>query len=509
MSTGQRSAEAATMPSAVAAPNPSRKWWILTAVGVGTFMSALDASVVNTMLPIMGRALGSGIATIEWIVTAYLLVVSALLLGVGRLGDVRGHKTVYLSGFAVFVLSSALCGAAPSAGALIAFRVLQGVGAAMLFANSPAILTKSFPSTERGRALGLQAMMTYMGLTAGPALGGWLTSVFGWRSIFYINVPVGVVAIAMSARFIPREAPAARHERFDVAGGALFAFGLSALLLALNQGHVWGWYSPSVLALLGVAAILLVMFVRLEGRVQSPMLDLRLFQSRTFSAATASAVLNFVCVYSIVFVLPFYLIRGRGLGPAQVGLLMTSQPVVMAVVAPLSGTLSDRIGSRLLSTLGMGLLGVGLLLLARLGPDSELHLVVVALAVVGLGAGLFGSPNNSALMGAAPRNRQGIAAGILASARNVGMVLGVGLAGAVFTSVLARMGDAPSALFTAARASFLVAAVVAAAGVAVSMVRTGVQGSGGRVQELQRDQEAGIRDQKGLLGESSLPRGSS
>ncbi|HEX6966658.1 MAG TPA: MFS transporter, partial [Gemmatimonadaceae bacterium] len=403
-------------------------------------------------------------------VTAYLLVVSALLLGVGRLGDMRGHKTVYLAGFAVFVIGSALCGASPSAETLIAFRALQGIGAAMLFASSPAILTKSFPSTERGRALGLQAMMTYLGLTTGPSLGGGLTSVFGWRAIFYINVPVGALAMALSLHFIPRERPSGRHERFDVAGAALFATGLTALLLALNQGHDWGWNSAAVIALLVVAALVLAVFVRLESRIESPMLDLRLFQSRLFSASTASAVLNYICVYTVVFILPFYLIQGRGLGPARAGLVMTAEPIVMVVAAPLSGALSDRIGSRLLSTGGMAILGVGLLLLARLGAESPLTAIIVALAVVGLGTGIFGSPNNSALMGSAPRDRQGIAAAMLATARNVGMVLGVGLAGAVFTSVLTHHHGA-TPLYAAARASFIAAAIVAAVGTVTSLTR--------------------------------------
>ena len=434
-------------------------------------MSALDGSVVNTMLPVIGRELGAEVATIEWVVAAYLLVVSALLLGVGRLADMYGHKTVYLTGFVVFVASSAMCGAATSAGALIGFRAMQGIGASMLYASSPAILTKNFPSSERGRALGLQAMMTYLGLTTGPSLGGWLTSVLGWRSIFYINVPVGALATALSLHFIPRERPGARREPFDLSGGALFALGLTALLLALNQGHVWGWGSPRVVILLAGAAAVLAAFVRLEARSASPMLDLRLFHNRLFSASTASAVLNYICVYSVIFILPFYLIRGRGLGPAEAGLLMTAEPIVMVVAAPLSGALSDRIGSRLLSTTGMAILGIGLLLLARLGPHSPAGAIVTALGTVGLGTGIFGSPNNSALMGAAPRDRQGIAAAILATARNVGMVLGVGLAGAVFTSMLARDLITSTSLFHAARASFLAAAIVAAVGTVMSMVR--------------------------------------
>jgi EmrB/QacA subfamily drug resistance transporter len=449
-----------------------RKWLVLAAVGVGTFMSALDGSVVNTTLPLIRRAFGSDVATVEWVVTIYLLVVSGLLLSFGRLGDLRGHKVMYVSGFAVFVGSSALCGLAPSVESLVAFRAVQALGAAMLFANGPAILTGNFPAAQRGQALGLQATMTYLGLTAGPALGGFLAGRFGWRSVFYINVPVGVLALALSARFIPRDRPAERSGRFDVAGAGAFLLGLMTLLLALNQGHDWGWTSAPVLGLLAAAAAFGSIFVAIESRVASPMLDLRLFSSRIFSTSTASAVLNYICLYSIAFLMPFYLIQGRGLGPAQAGLILTAQPLVMAVAAPLSGTLSDRIGSQLLSTAGMAILGIGLLLLARLGSESSFGQVAGALVVVGIGIGIFISPNTSALMGAAPRNRQGIAAGVLATARNVGMVLGVGLAGAIFTTVVARglAGD-PASLFTAVRLSFVVAAGVGFLGAVVSAAR--------------------------------------
>jgi EmrB/QacA subfamily drug resistance transporter len=343
----------------------------------------------------------------------------------------------------------------------------------MLFANSPAILTKNFPAVQRGRALGLLAMMTYLGLTVGPSLGGWLTVELGWRAVFYVNVPVGGLALALAWRFIPMDPAHGGADRFDFAGAALFTAGLVSLLLGLNQGHAWGWGSPPILALLVLSAGLLAAFVVLELRVSSPMLDLRLFRSRPFSAATASALMNYVCVYSIAFLLPFYLIQGRGLTPARAGLLFTAQPLVMAVAAPLSGTFSDRIGSRLPGTLGMAVLAAGLYLLSRLGPEAPLRQVALGLAVAGLGTGTFVSPNNSQLMGSAPRERQGIAAGILATARNVGMVLGVGLAGAVFTTVLAR-GQAHgsgTALYDAVGAGFLVAAGVAGLGALTSAVR--------------------------------------
>jgi EmrB/QacA subfamily drug resistance transporter len=450
-----------------------RKWWVLLSVGVGTFMSALDGSVVNTVLPVVNRSFDSQVASVEWVVTVYLLVVSGLLLTFGRLGDLRGHKVIYAFGFVVFVLGSALCGNAPTVGALIGFRAFQALGAAMLFASSPAILTKNFPPTQRGQALGLQATMTYLGLTAGPSLGGWLTSQFGWRAVFYINVPVGLLALLLCLRFIPRDIAQKNAERFDMLGALTFIGGLVALLLGLNQGHAWGWASPALLALLVVALLLLSAFLITERRVPYPMLDLSLFQRRLFSAAAASAVLNYICLYSITFLMPFYLIQGRGLNTAQAGVLLTAQPLIMAVAAPLSGTLSDRIGSRLPGTLGMLILAIGLFFLSGLGPGTSWGSVALALATAGLGTGIFISPNNSALMGAAPRHRQGIAAGTLATARNVGMVLGVGLAGAILTTVLGNNpGNASGiALFTGIKDGFLAATGVAVMGALTSVVR--------------------------------------
>lgn len=455
------------------APAPGR-WWVLLAIGAGTFMAALDGSVVNTTLPVIRAAFGASVADVEWVVTVYLLVLSSLLLGFGRLGDLHGHRRVYLTGFGLFIAGSALCGLSPSAPALVAFRALQALGAAMLSSNSPAILTKSFPAVERGRALGLQATMTYLGLTAGPSLGGWLAEHVGWRMIFYINLPVGLAALALSARFVPRDRPEGRAPPFDLPGSAAFTVGLVTLLLALNQGHAWGWTSPGVLALLAAGALALAGFVALERRAPHPMLDLGLFRNPLFGGATASAIFNYMCVFSVLFLMPFYLIQGRGLSASQAGLLLTAQPLIMAAVAPISGALSDRIGTRTPAGLGMATLALGLVLLARLGMDVPHSQIALALAVTGLGTGAFISPNNSALMGAAPRARQGTAAGVLATARNVGMVLGVGLAGAIFTTVLAHAepGD-PAALFAGVRAAFQVAAGLAAAGCAIAFARGG------------------------------------
>jgi EmrB/QacA subfamily drug resistance transporter len=450
-----------------------RKWWVLIAIGTGTFMSALDASVVNTVLPLIRDAFKSNVANIEWVVTIYLLLVSGLLLTFGRLGDLRGHKSVYVWGFAIFVLSSALCGLASSALLLVSFRAIQAFGAAMLSSNSPAILTGNFPDSQRGQALGLSATMTYLGLTAGPSLGGWLAQQFSWRAVFYINVPVGVLALGLSLYFIPRDIPDDQSKKFDLAGAVTFMTGLTALLLSLNKGHDWGWNSPLVLGLLLVAALMLRLFLRIERSSDSPMLDLSLFRSRTFSVTTASAVLNYICVYTILFLMPFYLIQGRSLSPATSGLLLTVQPIVMAIIAPVSGTLSDRIGTRIPTVLGMGLLGLGMFLLSRLGSHSPYTLAALGLGITGLGTGTYISPNNSALMGAAPRHRQGIASGILASARSVGMVLGVGLAGAILTTKLA--GNPEAGLFSGTSLGFQITALIALLAGLISLFQKDLQ----------------------------------
>jgi EmrB/QacA subfamily drug resistance transporter len=356
---------------------------------------------------------------------------------------------------------------------LIASRGFQALGAAMLAANSPAILTKNFPADQRGQALGLQATMTYLGLTVAPSFGGWLADAFSWHAVFFINVPVGLLALYLGWHFIPREVPTAKYDQFDWVGAFLFMSGLVALLLGLNQGHSWGWSSPLILSLLSASLVLLSVFVYWESHRSQPMLDLSLFKKWVFSASVASAVFNYVSLFSLLFLMPFYLIQGRGMGTSYAGLILTAQPVVMAIIAPISGTWSDRIGVRIPGTLGMGILALGLFLVSRFGPGSSLWFVVLGLAISGLGTGTFISPNTSAILGTAPQARQGIASGILATARSFGMVLGVGLAGAIFTTKLAGVSleGAGDALYPAFQVSLLVASGVAVLGFMTSAVR--------------------------------------
>jgi len=434
-------------------------WLIFLAVGIASLMSSLDSSVVNIILPVIKGDFSTDVATIEWVVVVYLLVVSSLLLSFGRLGDMRGHKSVFVFGFGLFIFGSVLCGLAPGAVWLVIFRGLQAVGGAILLSNATPILTRNFPASMRGRVLGLQGTMVYLGLTIGPSLGGWLTHAFNWRTVFYINVPVGLVGFLASVFFIPADLPQENHESFDLAGGLVFMAGLVALMLGLNQGSSWGWFSLPTLGLLAAALAFLAAFVVIEQRTKHPMLDLTLFTQRVFTGGISSAVLNYICLYSVIFLMPFYLLQARGMNTMQAGALLTSQPLVMAVAAPVFGSLSDRIGSRLLATLGMIIMAGGLFMLSRLGPDTSMFYIGLSLAVTGLGTGIFVSPNTSAVMGSAPRHRQGVAAGVLATARNVGMVLGVGLAGAIMTTLLDNA--VPASFFNVITVGFSAAAVLA------------------------------------------------
>lgn len=445
-----------------------RNYLIFLSVGIGTLMTAMSVSVVNIVLPVVTNEFGASVATMEWVITASLLVTSGLLLSFGRLGDLGGHKVVYMTGFVIFAIAAPLCGTAQNAPMLIALRAVQAFGGAMLVSNSPAILTRNFPGNQRGQILGLQSMMTYLGLTLGPSLGGWLTSQFGWRTAFFVNAPLGLVAIYLSQKYIPRDAPAGKREKFDVLGAGMFLCALVAFLFGLNQGHAWGWDAPAIWTLLILGLALMLGFIFVEQRVASPMLDLSLFRTRLFSAAVASAVLNYICANSVLFLMPFYLIQGRGFDPAYAGLLLAAQPIVMTISSPLSGALSDRIGSRTLGTLGMLVLACGAFLLSRLNDVSSAFDIAFGLALFGLGAGLFTSPNSSALMGSAPRHRQGIASGVMATARSMGMALGVGIAGAIFTTI--QGGDARLTI-SAINAGLGVAAMVAVIGAATSAVR--------------------------------------
>jgi len=455
---------------------------VLSAVSVGTFMATLDGSIVNIALPSIGQAFGIDLATVEWVVVAYLLVVGSLLLPFGRLGEVLSFRRVYLAGFAIFTLASLLCGAAPGPGALIVARAVQGVGAAMIMAMGPAIIARTFGPGERGRALGLNAVSVSIGLSLGPALGGLLTEVGSWRAIFLVNAPVGVFAILWAARILPAEPPG-RRQRFDVPGAGLTAGGLFALLLALNQGATWGWTSPPTIGLLALALACAVAFVAVERRTVTPMMDLGLFRVRAYSAGLAAVVVAFAGLFTATFLLPFLLQDGSGYTPLQTGLLITPIPIASALMAPFSGALSDRIGQRLPATLGIAVLAAGLLSLTTLPESYAVGDLAWRLALVGAGQGLFLSPNSSSVLGAVPRPRLGTASGMIAQMRVVGQALGIVVSAAVVTlripAHLAALEGLPaeqarqSAFAMAARDAFVAAALICSVGIVASLLRGG------------------------------------
>jgi EmrB/QacA subfamily drug resistance transporter len=419
----------AVSPAGGALAGVAHKWWLLLAVMVGTFMGPFDGSVVNISLPTLTEHFRVDVTTVEWVVVAYLLTVSTLLLTFGRLGDVVGLRKVCLSGYVVFVMGSLACALAWNIWALIAFRALQALGAGMVFAVGPALITRGFPASERGRALGFIGVSVAAGLAIGPTLGGVIIDLLDWRWIFLVNLPVGLFAIVLGRLVIPRDAP--RAQRFDPLGAVLSLLGLFPLLLALSEGEQWGWTSIPTLGLLALGLASLSAFVIVELRIPHPVLDLSLFRDRLFSTATASAVASYVVTATIMFIMPFYLLRVQGLAAGEAGLLLTPVPAMTAIVGPLSGALSDRIGSRLLSTTGLVVTAVGVGSLAWLDQDTGHLGVIIRLLLVGIGMGLFQSPNSSAIMGSVPRSRLGIASGMVATARNTGMVFGVALAGMV------------------------------------------------------------------------------
>jgi EmrB/QacA subfamily drug resistance transporter len=457
------------------------KWVILSAVSVGTFMATLDGSIVNISLPYIQRAFGIDLPAVEWVVVAYLLVVGSVLLPLGRLGEVLSFKSVYLAGFAVFTVASVLCGAAPSAELLVVFRIVQGIGAGMLQAMGPAIVARTFGPHERGKALGINGVSVSIGLSLGPALGGLLTEVGSWRAIFLINAPVGVFAILWAARVLPREVRGERQS-FDLTGAALSTIASLALLLALVEGGTWGWSSPRVVGLLVAFAVVAAAFIVQELRVRNPMIDLRLFRIRAYSAGLASLVIAFTGLFTATFLMPFLLEEGSGYAPIVAGLLLTPIPIATSLVAPFSGALSDRIGPRVPASAGIAMLVVGLASLTLLSPGFAVPDLVWRLLLVGLGLGIFMSPNSSAILGSVPRPRLGTASATLAQMRINGQALGIALSGAivalrlpVHVAALTGHVDAGSVardgLVLSIHDAFAVAAIVCAAGIVTSVVR--------------------------------------
>jgi EmrB/QacA subfamily drug resistance transporter len=454
-------------------------------------MTTLDASIVNISLPSIARAFRTPLSgTIEWVIIGYLVIVAALLLTVGRLSDVVGRTPIWTAGLVVFTLGSAICGAAPSLDLLIAARLIQGVGSALILATSTAILTGAVPPTERGRSLGWSAVAVGLGTSVGPTLGGLLTEHWSWRWIFYVNVPIGLGAIIATRRILPRTA-GREQGRLDPTGALLLGVGIAALNLGLSYGEGWGWTSPALLGTLTLGAGAVIGAVLAERHVSEPIIDLSLFHDRTFVSALTSMMFAMLALFAVGFLLPFYLEELRGFSTAHTGWLLMPLPLSIAVTAPFFGKVADRLGSRWLAPLGLAITAGALVLLARLDAASPMWDVVWRLALAGIGQGIFLSPNTRALMDAAPAGEQGQASGLLATARITGQAMSVAIAGAVFTSLgaaaagsalmayggnssrlpVAETGALQTTFIHGFHAALLVCAAFAAVGVLAALVR--------------------------------------
>ena len=407
-----------------------RKWLILAAVMVGSFMGPLDGSIVNTVLPEITRSFGTDISIAQWVPTVYLLTLSCLILLYGRLGDIIGYRRVFLIGLSGFTIASLLCGFSQNIWMLIGFRALQGLAAGMTMAVGIAIITTAFPPNERGKALGIYAISIAAALGLGPTLGGLIAEYLSWRYVFFVNVPIGLLALFWCYRVVPHSVTKP-DQRLDWHGAFTAFVFLTSLLLFANRGQDWGWTSAAIISLLVVAVISGAAFLWIERRAEQPMLNLGLFKSRVFSYASLSALLNFMALYALIFVTPFYLAYVLGFSILKVGLVMAVAPVATLFVAPLSGALSDRIGTRPFAVCGMFLCAVGLFLMSGLEVTSSAPDVIWRLVICGVGISMFQSPNNSAIMGSVPIVHLGIASGMISTMRTVGMVLGIAVVGAV------------------------------------------------------------------------------
>jgi EmrB/QacA subfamily drug resistance transporter len=421
------------MPTPPAPPNVdySRKWHVMTATGLGIFLGTIDSSIVNVALPTMAKDLDTTFAAVQWVVIAYLLTLATLTLGVGRLGDMLGKKRIYTLGFAVFTLGSVLCGLAPGIGWLIGSRVVQAVGASMIFALGMAIITQAFPPSERGRALGISGALVSIGIVIGPSLGGLIVDQWSWRWIFIVNLPIGIIGTAAAHRFVP-DVPPPGGQRFDFKGAGVFLVALLTFMLGLSLAQSRGFGSGAVLALLVVGIVSIVAFVVIERSVPQPMLDLALFQNRLLTINLLTGWMTFFAIAGLFILAPFYLENVLGASPRQVGLLIAPAPLLLGISAPISGSVSDRIGPRRVLVFGLAILVGAYLAMQLLRADSPMWMIMLVMAPAGLGMGIFQSPNNSAVMGSASAERLGVTSAMLTTTRNTGQLTGIAVLGAVW-----------------------------------------------------------------------------
>lgn len=403
------------------------KWSVLIIVVLSTFMSTLDSSIVNVALPRMADSLGVTTASIQFVATSYLIVISGTVLIFGKLGDMFGKTTMFTLGVIVFTIGSLLCGLSHSYWFLIMARAIQAIGAAGTMANNQGIVTEVFPAQERGKALGLLGTAVALGSLVGPGLGGMIVGVLSWEYIFTINVPIGILAVIGAFCLLPKTKTKAKG-RMDLCGALLFIVTIVSLFGALSEGLNLGFGHPLILTGFFLAAICFVIFLAVEKKRKDPMIQLDIFKNGLFSLSIFCGFISFVAMFCNNIILPFYLQDVMEFSPQKAGLIMMAYPLILMVVAPVSGHLSDKIGSEILTFIGLVFTSVGLFSMSFLNENSAVITMVSLIGIMSVGMGLFQSPNNSLIMSTVSRDKLGVAGSINALVRNVGMVCGIALA---------------------------------------------------------------------------------
>jgi len=408
---------------------------------------------------------------LSWIPTAFLLTSAMFAVPFGRIADIHGMKKVFTSGIIIFTIASLLSAMAPSTTALIGFRVLQGIGSAMIFVTGLAIITSAFPPQERGKAIGINIAAVYTGLSLGPVLGGLITHYIGWRSLFYLMVPFGLLVIVLVFwKLRGQEWAACKGEKFDLPGSVLYSTALVLVIFGFSSlPDIWG-----ITAI--IAGILVFLgFTRLELSIDSPVLDMKLFfKNRAFAFSNLAALINYSATFAVTFLLSLYLQYVKGLSAQNAGLILIAQPIMMAIITPFAGRLSDRYEPRILASVGMALVTVGLLIFAFISAQTTFEYIIIGLIVLGLGFGFFSSPNTNAIMGSVERRFFGVASATVSTMRLVGQVLSMGIAMLIFAMLIGRVQILPAqypALIQSIQITFIIFAVLCFGGIFASMSR--------------------------------------
>jgi EmrB/QacA subfamily drug resistance transporter len=417
----------------------AQRWPALLVATLGSFLTPFMLSSVNIALPAIGNHFQADAVLLSWVATAYLVAAAVALVPVGKLADIHGRKKVFIWGMVLFTLTSLLSGLAWSLAALIAFRVAQGVGIAMIFATSIAIVTSVFPPAERGRVLGITVAAVYSGLACGPFAGGWLTEAFSWRSVFLTHTPLGLGLVLITIGKLKGEWAGTPGERFDIVGSLIYALAIIALMSGMSVLPALG---GGLLVLAGLGA--LAGFVAWELRAPHPVFEVRLFgRNRVFAFSCLAALIHYGATFGVTFLMSLFLQYIKALSPRQAGLVLIAQPVMMALFSPLAGKLSDRMEPRVLASTGMGITALALLLLTRIGAGTGLGFVVACLSTLGFGFALFSSPNMNAIMSSVETRYYGVASGSVATMRLLGQMLSLGMVTLVFALVIGRAQITP------------------------------------------------------------------